>query len=408
MACGDDMKTQLSRYVDGELSPEERARVDEHVSACASCRELLQIFQKNESILSNALSTESFGNTVIESVMSELKREGPPIEASPVDEEAAGWFRLRPALQLAAAALLVIGLVVVLSGSYNRDLEKTSLQVRNLSTQVQTLSELLSKSSVDYEKTIAQLRLDQAHRGAREKDIILARISPEHLIVKASFDLKQYTAFVLYRRNEGNRNEEFKAVSGKRRLDTPEYIDTDVKPGQGYVYKFRAYRSAREDEFVESFPYTMRVPRELDADRAIRVQCVDVGATFKQAKFLLQRIVDGRTVTAEFAIKPGERLGEVRDVAGVGKVDFRTNLTLDRLGDGDQTMTVRYTTAVLDASGKPVIVEWKDGTEEVKTVQEERVLSIRQNLRAFFCSSGAATADVELWKGSFIQVRAQD
>jgi len=32
---------QLSAYLDGELSPEERARVDEHVAACADCRVVL-------------------------------------------------------------------------------------------------------------------------------------------------------------------------------------------------------------------------------------------------------------------------------------------------------------------------------------------------------------------------------
>src|SRR5687768_15946551 len=92
MGCGDDMKTLLSRHVDGELSPEERARVEEHVAACGPCRELLQIFQKNESILSNALSTESFGNAVIESVLSEIKREAQPVEAKPIEEEATGWL----------------------------------------------------------------------------------------------------------------------------------------------------------------------------------------------------------------------------------------------------------------------------------------------------------------------------
>jgi len=86
MACGDDMKTLLSRHVDGEVSPEERARVEEHVAACGPCRELLQLFQKNESILSNALSTESFGNSVIESVIQQIKDEAPPIEAKPIEE----------------------------------------------------------------------------------------------------------------------------------------------------------------------------------------------------------------------------------------------------------------------------------------------------------------------------------
>src|SRR5437764_2430247 len=100
MACGDDLKTLLSRYVDGELSADERTAVEEHVSSCAPCRELLQIFQKNESLLSNALSTESFGNTVIEAVIGELKREGAPAEASAVEEEAPEAFRVRPILQL--------------------------------------------------------------------------------------------------------------------------------------------------------------------------------------------------------------------------------------------------------------------------------------------------------------------
>ena len=54
MACGDDLKTLLSRHVDGELSPDERGRVEEHLVACSDCREMLELFRKNESILSNA------------------------------------------------------------------------------------------------------------------------------------------------------------------------------------------------------------------------------------------------------------------------------------------------------------------------------------------------------------------
>src|SRR5579864_556712 len=127
MPCGDDLKTLLSRYVDGELSPEERTRVDEHVVACVPCRDLLQLFQKNESLLSNALSTESFGNNVIEAVISEIKREGVPAEAKPV-EEGLEFSRFKPVLQLAAAALLIVGLVALLSSSHSR--EMTALQAR--------------------------------------------------------------------------------------------------------------------------------------------------------------------------------------------------------------------------------------------------------------------------------------
>lgn len=409
MACGDDMKTLLSRHVDGELAPEERARVEEHVAGCGPCRELLQIFQKNESILGNALSTESFGNTVIEGVINEIKREAQPVEAKPVDEGASEWFRSRPIIPLAAAALFVVGLIAVLSMSHNRNLDKMAANNKNLSDKVQSLTDIVISTSRGYEEAIARIRAQEAIQGARE-GVMLATMTPHHLVVRGSFDLKIYGTYDVYRRSEGEANDRFKKMNADRRLDSPEYIDTSVKAGYGYVYKFRAYRSAKEDDFVESSPITMRMPRvhEIAAEWSIRVQCVDIGYSFKVAKFLLHRVINGRTVTEEFAIKPGEQLGEVRDIPGVGKVDFRTSLTLDRLEEGNQGLIINYTKAVLDENGNPHIVRFNDGTTEVKTEQLQGVLSIRPNFRAFFRTSGSTAADVDLWKGSWIQVRAQN
>jgi hypothetical protein len=409
MACGDDMKTLLSRHVDSELSAEERARVEEHVAACAPCRELLQIFQKNESILSNALSTESFGNTVIESVISEIKRDAQPMEAKPIDEGATEWFRNRPAIALAAAAMFVVGLVAVLSVSHNRDLDKMTVQLNSRSGKVDTYAKIASEASDEAERTILALRTEDAMRHAPSGRTISAFIGAHHLVVRASFDLKQYGSFAVYRRGEGEANDQFKRMND-RRLETPEYFDTSVKAGQAYVYKFRAYRSAKDDDYVESLPVTMRVARvqELAPERSVRVQCVDIGVSYKVAKFLLHRVVNGRTVTEEFALKPGDRLGGIVDVPGIGPVDFRTSLTLDRLADGNQTLDVRYTKALLDSNGKEVFERFKDGTMEVKTETVEGVLSIRPNLRAFFRSSGSATADVELWKGSSLFARSQE
>ena len=409
MACGDDLKNLLSRYVDGELSPEERAHAEEHVTACVPCRELLQIFQKNESLLSNALSTESFGNTVIEGVINELKREAQPIEAKPVDEGATEWFRNRPTIALAAAALFVMGLIGILSVSHNRDLEKMQGVVANQTAKVQALTEMVSAVRDDSEKQIIALRTEDAMRHA-PPGRTLAFVSAHHLVVRSSFDLKQYGSFSVYRRSEGEANDQFKRMNGDRRLDSPEYIDTSVKGGQAYVYKFRAYRSIKDDDYVESLPVTMRVPRvqEIAPERSVRIQCIDIGVSYKVAKFLLHRIINGKPVTEEFAIRPGDKLGGIVDVAGVGPVDFRTSLTLDRLEDGNQTLTVSYTKALLDSSGKEIIERFKDGTVEVKTEQVEGVLSIRPNFRAFFRTSGSATADVELWKGSSLFARAQE
>ncbi|HVR84921.1 MAG TPA: hypothetical protein VMU54_11465, partial [Planctomycetota bacterium] len=62
-----------------------------------------------------------------------------------------------------------------------------------------------------------------------------------------------------------------------------------------------------------------------------------------------------------------------------------------------------------DSNGQPIMDSIsRNGTVVVKTEQQDGVLSIRPNLRAFFRTVGAATADVDLWKGSWLQVRAQD
>src|SRR5205085_713714 len=161
------------------------------------------------------------------------------------------------------------------------------------------------------------LRAQEAIQAA-PKGMVVAIFAPQHLVVRASFDPKLFGTFAVYRRGEGESSDRYVKISGERRLDSPEYIDTSVKTGQAYVYKFRAYRSTNDDDFVESAPITMRMPKtqELAPEWSIRVQCVDVGVSFKVAKFLLHRIINGRTVTEEFVVKPGERLGEVRDVPG--------------------------------------------------------------------------------------------
>jgi hypothetical protein len=409
MSCGDDLKTLLSRYVDGELGPEERTRVDEHVAACVPCRELLQIFQKNESLLSNALSTESFGNTVIEAVIGEIKREGVPAEAKAV-EEAVEPGRFRPIFQLAAAALLIAGLIGILSGSHNREMSSLQTQIKAMAEFQQEQVTRLSAQQEEYNQTIRSMRTADALQRAPE-GWGLGYITPQQLVIRASFDPKLYGAFAVYRHAEGETDDRFVKLNSGR-LDSPEYIDASVKPGQGYVYKFRAYQSAARDEvFVESLPIVMRVPRvqELSPEKGVRVQCVDIAVTHKLAKFLLNRVIDGRTVTEEFLVKPGERLGEVREVPGVGAVDFRTNLILERLGDGNQTLAVCFTRALLDPNGQPIVNRvGPDGKVEVKTEQQDGVLSIRPNLRAFFRMAGASTADVDLWKGSWIQVRAAE
>ncbi|HLY75840.1 MAG TPA: zf-HC2 domain-containing protein, partial [Planctomycetota bacterium] len=207
MSCGDDLKTLLSRYVDGELSSEERARADEHVAACVPCRDLLQLFQKNESLLSNALSTESFGNNVIEAVISELKREGVPAEAKPV-EEALEFSRFKPGLQLAAAALLIVGLVALLTSSHSRELTALQAQLDQMGKSQQDLVRRISSIQEESIQQILSMRAGDALQRAPE-GWGLGYITPQHLVVRASFDPKLYGAFSVYRHAEGQADDQF-------------------------------------------------------------------------------------------------------------------------------------------------------------------------------------------------------
>ena len=117
--CPDDIKTLLSKLVDGEITPDERARAEAHVVECAPCREMLDLFRKNETLLSNALGSEAFGNAVIESVVRTIRQEGPP-EADPVEEGPLEWLRGRPWIPVAAAAGMLVGLVVLVVSQIGR------------------------------------------------------------------------------------------------------------------------------------------------------------------------------------------------------------------------------------------------------------------------------------------------
>src|SRR4029079_13493040 len=130
-------------------------------------------------------------------------------EASPVDDEPTPWSRSRPLLQLAAAALLVVSLVVVLNASHKSDLEKVAGKIDVLEERLRTNIELVSKISDNANQAIASSRISEAAQGAPDRVIILADIAPHHLIVRGVFDLKQFGSFELFRRGEGQADDAF-------------------------------------------------------------------------------------------------------------------------------------------------------------------------------------------------------
>src|SRR5882672_53962 len=119
MLCTEEMGTLLSRYVDNELDDAERKSVEAHLEKCASCRDVFNLFMRNDNVLNNALVGEAFGAQTVDAVMTEIRRlEEPMVVAPAVEEEPApAPVAMRQIIQVtrmwpfAAAAALMIACV---------------------------------------------------------------------------------------------------------------------------------------------------------------------------------------------------------------------------------------------------------------------------------------------------------
>ncbi len=418
MSCPEEMQTRLSRYVDGELTPEERGAVEEHVSGCPGCQDLLSLFQKNESLMAGALTTDAFGDAVISSVLRTLRQEDPP-EARPVEETFGDWLRARPLLPLAAAALFVVGLVVVLNASHRgqmSDLQarlqaqekiaaETKARVEHAEASTLETANVMARRSEEYERIIRNIRTDYAIASARHHT--LAYLEDRGLAVKASFDPKGYDYYEVLRRADGE-IEYVRINAPDERLDKPEYLDRTAKPGQVYWYKFRAYR--RGGGWDESAPNQYRMPTraELRPEESVQIWCQNVSAPRDMAKFLLERTVKGRKVSQVFYVNLGEPIGEAVDVAGVGRVDFRTGLTLGRILEKQQTLAITYAEKLYDETGKEVIERVENGRVIVPASrQHSGALNLKTNDLIEMQPQGSPGQPVvTLWNGSWMIVPA--
>jgi anti-sigma factor RsiW len=414
MPCGDDMKSLLSRYVDGELPAEDRTKVDEHLAGCEGCRDLLGLFQKNENLLSSALSVDAFGDAVVASVMSELKRESPPM-ARPIEEGFGEWLRARPWLSLAAAALFVVGLIVLLNSSHARD-------IRDLKTAVARQAELADGSrlqaraatekaeqlvahTIDLAAEFNRQALEAGFRRATQKAATpLGFLADDYILVKAWFDPKEYRSFNVFRRTDSAK-EEFQRLNDKP-LDQPEFQDREFKPGQGYIYRFEGIRA--DGKTVPSPSIFMRAKGkpELSPERTVRIYCEYLTAPRDLGKFWVQKQVNGKTVSKDFHVRLGERIGGRVAVADVGEVDFTTEFVLAAIGDGIETGAVIYTAPVLDQQGQPVIDEIVNGVAIPMTTQVEVPFPSRPNKKAVLRRVTGTQGQVDeiLWAQSSIRV----
>jgi len=98
-----NVKSKLSRYLDRELSAEEQGDLERHIAGCGSCREVLARLRAAGAALAQLPAPPEVPEGFAERVIARARREQQPVVVP-------SWPSLSPAMGLAAAAMLMLGL----------------------------------------------------------------------------------------------------------------------------------------------------------------------------------------------------------------------------------------------------------------------------------------------------------
>ncbi len=99
------IQSMLNRYLDGELSSEQRGDIERHVGACDSCREALERLRATAAALSQLAQPPDIPAGFAErAVIRAARRREQRRVVVPF------WKSFSPAMRLAAAAMVILGL----------------------------------------------------------------------------------------------------------------------------------------------------------------------------------------------------------------------------------------------------------------------------------------------------------
>ncbi|HEY3491974.1 MAG TPA: zf-HC2 domain-containing protein [Solirubrobacterales bacterium] len=346
------MGTLLSRYVDGELADKERKSIESHLETCASCRDVLNLFQRNDNVLNNALVGEAFGAQTVDAVMTEIRRlEEPMVVAPAVEDDApAPPVAMRQVIQVtrmwpfAAAAALMLACfggffaIAKFGGGFGTE-ERTALKAQ---------VDLLRKSAGedrDSAQAVVQVLVDRVNEVTSElRDLEIQRALPttkestalayvgseRSIVVQANFSTEKFGPFQVFRVREISDGKfEDKWTVLRDGIPTPYYVDTNIEAGVRYMYQVRAIYRATPDKHVDSAPVVQMIPFSggLDPRTSLRIRLIGVQPDQAHATFEVSRHGDGKLHSQYYTIKIGEKIGDVQEIDGK-RVDFSTRLTL--------------------------------------------------------------------------------
>jgi anti-sigma factor RsiW len=362
MLCTEEMGTLLSRYVDGELADKERKSIETHLETCASCRDVLNLFQRNDNVLNNALVGEAFGAQTVDAVMTEIRRlEEPLVVAPPLEDEPVTPVTMRQVIQVtrmwpfAAAAALMIACfggffaLMKTSGGFSSG-ERTAMQNQVLALQAQIAEEQAraredGQAGSDRISELAQRLKDvevNLMLQTSKESTGIAYVNDAAIVVQANYSTDKFFPFEILRSREITPGRYANWERIKTELATPQYRDTNVEPGVNYMYQVRAiYRDSKYQRWEESAPVVQMLPKPggQDPRRLMKIRFIAAPPDLKSATFEVSRYDNEKEIRVNFTVKVGEKIGGVRTINGK-EMDFSTRHMLMSITPNDDMIWI--------------------------------------------------------------------
>ncbi|HEY3226527.1 MAG TPA: zf-HC2 domain-containing protein [Planctomycetota bacterium] len=372
MLCTEEMGTLLSRYVDNELDDAERKSVEAHLEKCASCRDVFNLFMRNDNVLNNALVGEAFGAQTVDAVMTEIRRlEEPMVVAPAVEEEPApAPVAMRQIIQVtrmwpfaAAAAVMIAclgGFLAVakyggFGGSERTALDHDLARTRQALAEAQESSRVTTQTMVDRVRDMSKEMRDLEVRfglKSSPENIGLAYVNDRAIVVQANYSTEKFGPFTLYRCREikggGGRYDPW--IPLREDLAVPFYRDETADPGVRYLYMFRAKYKDDPKKVIDSASMEQMLPFAggLDPRKSLRIRFIGALPDRSQGTFQVSRYENQTLISRIYTVKVGERIGSVETVDGK-EIDFTTRFSFQSVADiGD---------SIQDSAGN-VIANW--------------------------------------------------
>ncbi len=338
MACATDWGVLLSKYADGECTPEERQQADSHLPGCATCTNTLALFRQNEKVLESSLAGEAFGDLVVDEVMAEIRRlETPPVLAPEV--RGGSWkSALRRWLPTAAAASAVVALAGIALAARS--------EFANVS---ETLTQLQQKNDKLVDIIVAN--------GKEEQGPKAAGLKPAQIIRPKFAASEKLVVYEILRSHDDGAT----WTTLAKDLKDPYFED---RSATGTSYDYRCIGRRADGSSVESTLIRVRLPAAgLDPQTSMRVTFVAVTTDSKTATFEVRRYIDGQERRLLCQVHAGDALGADDFATGF---TFESVTTQDEVLDlGARSLTRPNKLAHLRSPSKLVLSIWRYDSELV-------------------------------------------